>query len=104
MDLIFMILAGMFSANGIPHLVHGISGRDFHEPFFYRFTPKVPSYLFNAVWGLANFGLALFLVGWKRDWVWGWNAATLCFCAGFIFATVGLSLYFHARTLRESKA
>lgn len=89
--------SGLFCANGIPHFVNGISGKDFHTPFFYRrFVKRIPSPLFNTIWGLLNFLLALYLApvkGWpefgsEAGWAWG---------AGFAFAALGLALLFERR-------
>lgn len=104
MDFFCLFAAGLFSANGIPHFVFGIAGKEFHTPFFYRFFRKVPTPLFNVVWGLLNFCLALFLKSRQPGWAWGWNSLTVAWGAGFAFASVGLSILFHNRAKRQGQA
>ncbi len=41
---------GFLLANGVPHLVFGMSGKVFRSPFGQRSPPKI-----NVAWGLANF-------------------------------------------------
>jgi len=100
----WLFCAGLFAANGIPHFVFGIAGREFHTPFFYRLFRKVPTPLFNVIWGLLNFILAMYLTTLHPVWVWGLNRSTLIFGGGFVFAAVGLSLLFHARSKRQGGA
>jgi len=96
-QLVTLFLSGMFFANGVPHFVHGISGEAFHNPFLHRFVPSVPSPLFNVVWGLLSFGLAIALGSRSDGLAWGLHAHGIAWGAGFVFAAVGLSLYFRAR-------
>ena len=46
--------AGAFLANTIPHLVQGISGREFRTPF-----GDPSSALLNGIWGLVNLALGV---------------------------------------------
>ena len=98
MDSLFLFLSGLFLANGIPHFIHGIAGREFHSPSLHRVFPKVPSALFNTVWGLLNLALSLFLGTSVPKWEVGFQPPFLVFSAGFCFASVGLSLYFRRRS------
>lgn len=46
--------AGGFLSNTIPHLVQGISGREFQTPF-----GDPSSALLNGIWGLVNLALGV---------------------------------------------
>src|SRR4051794_38984520 len=93
---VVLFLAGVFFANGIPHFVNGISGRDFHKPILYRFVPAIPSPLFNVIWGLFNFGLMLFFLTLAGNLAL--NQEFMLFAVGFAFAAIGLSIFFTARS------
>lgn len=95
--VISLFLAGLFFANGIPHFVNGISGRQFHNPSLHRFVPNVPSPVFNVIWGLFSFGLALLFLtvaGIINDPL---NGQVILFASGFVVASVGLSIFFYFR-------
>ena len=92
---VVLFLAGLFFANGIPHFINGISGRDFHNPTLHRFVPKVPSPLFNVMWGLLNFGLVIILLTAAEIFSLPINLEGVFFALGFTFAALGLSIYFH---------
>ena len=93
--MVWLFLCGLFSANGIPHFVNGISGRDFHNPSLHRLMPDIPSPMFNVIWGLLNFGLAIFLASLVDNFHIGANASSAAFAIGFISASIGLSIFFH---------
>lgn len=101
MELIWSFLSGLLFANGIPHFVHGISGESFHSPAVHRFVPQVPSHLFNVIWGLLNFALALFLFGLVPDFKFGLNGVSVAFGLGFVFASIGLSILFARRSAQK---
>jgi len=88
-----LFLAGLFFANGIPHFINGISGRDFHNPSLHRFFPNVPSPLFNVIWGLLNFCVVILFLS-AAQWII-LNQEMLLFAGGFAFAAVGLSIFFN---------
>ncbi|MBI1257413.1 MAG: hypothetical protein GC204_08075 [Chloroflexi bacterium] len=92
---VVLFLAGLFFANGIPHFVNGISGRNFHNPSLHRFMPNVPSPLFNVIWGLLNFGLALLLLTAAEIKTPFVRLEGILFALGFAFASIGLSLFFN---------
>ena len=95
MDKVLLFFSGLCLANGIPHFVHGISGKKFHTPFLYRFFKGIPSPLFNVVWGLLFFGLSFFFLSFLKEFYFGINWNSLVFAGGFVFASVGLSLFFN---------
>src|SRR5512145_161572 len=90
-----LFLAGLFLANGIPHFVNGISGRNFHNPFLHRFMPTVPSPLFNVIWGLLNFCLVIFILTRIEGLNFQVGREAILAGSGFAFAAVGLSLLFN---------
>lgn len=97
MSIISSFFAGLFFANGIPHFVNGISGKDFHNPPLHRFFQNVPSPLFNVIWGLLSFSLAVLLFSLIGEFKFGINFNSFAMAFGFIFASVGLSIYFKNR-------
>ena len=93
---ISLFLAGLLFANGIPHFIHGISGREFHNPALHRFVPHIPSPLFNVIWGLLNFGVVIFLLTLPL------SSEAVLFGLGFAFAAIGLSIFFNRPIHRQS--
>lgn len=59
MELIKYFFAGVFLANGIPHLVKGITGQKHMTPF-----KRVSSPVLNVVWAFINFVISILLFGW----------------------------------------
>ena len=94
MEIVLLFLSGLFFANGIPHFVNGISGKDFHNPSLHRLMPRVPSPLFNVIWGLLNFCVALFLLSFTSGFSFELNLKSFAFGFGFAFAGIGLSIFF----------
>jgi hypothetical protein len=97
MTYLLSFLSGLLLANGIPHFVNGISGRDFHRPSLGRLVQRVPAPLLNVVWGLLNFAVALLLRSACTDLHFGANLLFATFAFGFTFAAIGLSIYFPTR-------
>ena len=93
--MVILFLAGLFFANGIPHFINGISGRDFHNPALHRFVPSVPSPLFNVIWGLLNFGLVIGLLTAAQILSLPVLPEGVLFALGFVFAAIGLSIFFN---------
>lgn len=98
MSIIISFFSGLFFANGIPHFVNGISGKEFHNPHLHIHFQNVPSPLFNVIWGLLNFSLAMFLFSHIGEFKFGINFNSFAIAFGFIFASIGLSIYFKNRT------
>jgi hypothetical protein len=92
---VVLFLAGLLLANGIPHFVNGISGREFHNPSLHRFVPSVPSPLFNVIWGLLNFGVVIFLLTVAHVLTIPLSGDGVLFAGGFAFAAIGLSIFFN---------
>jgi hypothetical protein len=94
MNLLTSFLAGMLSANGIPHFVHGISGRRFPTPFAKPPGRGLSSPLLNVVWGLANFITGILLVKASGSLVISWNPTFNAFALGFSLAAASLAVFF----------
>jgi len=53
---------GVFLANSIPHLVHGISGVPFHSPFATPPGEGISTPMVNVLWAFFNLAVAYLLV------------------------------------------
>lgn len=53
--------AGVFLANAVPHLVHGLSGDRFPSPFAHPPGRGLSSPTVNVVWGVGNLALGVVL-------------------------------------------
>jgi len=60
-----MFVAGLIFANGIPHFVNGISGKEFNLP---PRDIKIGSAMINVLWGWFNFALAAVPLGFAMKW------------------------------------
>jgi hypothetical protein len=58
--------AALFLVNGIPHYVHGVSGKQFPTPFSGG-AGTLDSAVRNVLWGVANFLAGGFLLWVIRD-------------------------------------
>ena len=58
MNPVYAFIAGMFLANGVPHLVKGIAGQSHMTPF-----KRVSPAWLNVVWAFVNFWLGLLFMG-----------------------------------------
>jgi hypothetical protein len=103
MEIVLLFLSGLLCANGIPHFVNGISGKNFHNPSLHRLMPSVPSPLFNVIWGLLNFCLSLFILSFTSGLSFELNLKSFAFGFGFAFAAIGLSILFSKDQDRQTK-
>jgi hypothetical protein len=53
---------GVFFANAIPHLVHGISGMPFHSPFATPPGEGISTPMVNVLWAFFNLAVGYLLV------------------------------------------
>jgi hypothetical protein len=53
---------GAFLANGVPHFVHGISGRPFPTPFASPPGKGLSSPIVNVLWGTLNVAVGYFVL------------------------------------------
>ncbi len=84
-------LSGALLANGVPHLVQGVSGVPFPSPFAKPPGVGDSSPLVNALWGFGNLAAgALLLHRFSPVNPWGWVTAG----AGALAISVQLSMHF----------
>ncbi|MDY6908315.1 MAG: hypothetical protein SV910_08860 [Chloroflexota bacterium] len=86
--------AGVFLANGVPHFVHGISGKKFQSPFASPPAVGESSPLVNVLWGLFNLVLGIELILGVGDFVPHLRVAVLMAGLGAIATSIGLAWYF----------
>ena len=87
-------LAGVFLANGVPHFVHGISGKRFQSPFASPPGGGETSPLVNVIWGLVNFIIGYVLNFEVGNFSFGFTLASLMAGLGAIITALALSWYF----------
>jgi len=84
--------AGGFLVNGIPHFIHGISGKKFRTPFSRPMTTGESSPLLNVIWGIINFLIGYALVFGVGQFQLGFTSDTLMLILGGIVMSVVLAL------------
>ncbi len=84
--------AGAFLANGIPHFIHGISGKKFPTPFARPMVKRESSPAVNVIWGVVNFLIGCALVFGVGQFQLGFSLATLMLVLGGIVMSVVLAL------------
>ncbi len=92
--------AGFFAANGVPHFVHGISGKRFPSPFASPPGKGESPPLVNVLWGLANFLIAYTLIFKIGDFTFGFTRDVLMVVLGALVISVILSINFERRSNR----
>ena len=86
--------AGGFLANGVPHFIHGVSGKRFQSPFASPPGVGESGPLVNAIWGFANICVAYVLISGVGDFSFGLTRPALMVGVG-AFVTAGfLAVYF----------
>jgi hypothetical protein len=92
-NYIACLFAGMFLANVVPHLAHGISGDRFPTPFAHPPGKGLSSPTTNVVWALANLivGYVLFRAGKVSS---GSISALAVFFVGIAVLSTWLSVLF----------
>ena len=84
--------AGGFLSNGIPHFIHGISGKKFRTPFSRPMTTGESSPVLNVIWGMVNFLIGYALVFGVGQFELGFSLAALMLILGGIVMSVVLAL------------
>jgi hypothetical protein len=79
---------GVFLANGVPHFVHGISGKKFQSPFDSPPGVGESSPLVNVLWGAANFIVGYVLIFGVGDFSFGFTTANEC-CQEYTYQQFG---------------
>ncbi len=90
--LLAYFFAGGFLANGIPHFIHGISGKKFRTPFAKPMTTGESSPVLNVIWGVVNFLIGYALVFGVGQFQFGFSLDTLMLILGGIVMSVVLAL------------
>ncbi len=85
--------AGVFLVNGIPHFVHGISGKIFSSPF-----AEESSAVVNVLWGIANFVIGYLLIVGVGNFAFGFTLDALLVGIGALVTAVGLAWQFERRS------
>lgn len=85
--------AGVFLANGIPHFVHGISGKRFSSPFAEP-SGGESSAVVNVIWGMVNFVIGYALIFGVGKFVFGFTIDVLMVGIGALVTAVGLARQF----------
>jgi hypothetical protein len=86
--------AGALFANGVPHFVHGISGKRFQSPFASPPGVGESSPLVNVVWGMLNFLIGYLILYGVGSFEAGLTLDALLFGLGFALTAVTLAWYF----------
>lgn len=81
-------------ANGVPHFVHGISGKRFQSPFDSPPGVGESSPLVNSIWGMANFIAGYLLIFGVGDFDFGLTRDILMVGLGSLAASLGLAVHF----------
>lgn len=92
---------GVFLTNGVPHFVHGVSGRRFQSPFARPPGVGESSAAVNVLWGLANFVIAYALLRAVGMFSFSSTAAAATVLLGAL--GTGLGLAWHFARVRASK-
>ena len=99
-DYTACFFAGMFMANVVPHLVHGISGDRFPTPFAHPPGKGLSSPAVNVVWALFNLvvGYILFRVGKVSS---RGDSALVIFFIGIVVISTMMSVQFAKKQPKE---
>ncbi|HXF09126.1 MAG TPA: hypothetical protein VNK45_11530 [Candidatus Acidoferrales bacterium] len=92
--LLVRFLAGLFLANGIPHFIHGMSGRPFPTPFAHPPGVGDSSPVTNVLWGFANFLGGALLLGAIAPYQPGYNGETAAAALGALVLAIVLAWHF----------
>ncbi len=85
---------GVFLANGVPHFVHGISGKRFQSPFAKPPGMGTSSPLINVLWGMVNFVIGYLLLFRVGKFNIGTGSDVLMVALGAFVVSVALAILF----------
>lgn len=97
--LLTYFFAGAFLVNGVPHFVHGVSGRGFPSPFASppgRGQSRAPT---NVLWGAFNFAVGYALAWRVGDFDATQSAQLAALSAGGLL--MGLAIGWHFGKVHE---
>ena len=86
--------AGIFLTNGVPHFIHGVSGKKFRTPFAKPAGKGESSPMVNVIWGAVNFLIGYALVFGVGQFEFGFTLSALMLVLGGIVMAVVLALSF----------
>ena len=95
--------AGILFANGVPHFVHGISGKRFQSPFASPPGVGESSPLVNVVWGMLNFLIGYLILYGVGNFEAGMTLDALLLGLGFALMAVTLGWYFERVRAKSRK-
>ncbi|MDD5039316.1 MAG: hypothetical protein PHN78_08415 [Dehalococcoidales bacterium] len=93
-DYLAYFFAGVLLANGVPHFVHGISGKKFPSPFASPRGIGESSPLVNVIWGSVNFLIGYLLIFGVGNFTFGLNPGAITAGLGALVTSVSLAVYF----------
>jgi hypothetical protein len=85
---------GASLANGVPHFVHGISGKKFQTPFTRPWSKEQSPPVVNGIWGAANFVIGYVPVFKVGHFEGGFTLSALMVGLGAFVIAVMLALSF----------
>ncbi len=91
-DYLAYLFAGAFLANGIPHFIHGISGKKFPTPFARPIVKGESSPVVNVIWGVVNFLIGYALVFGVGQFQFGFTLSALMLILGGIVLSMVMAL------------
>lgn len=92
--LISYFFGGAFTANAIPHLISGLTGRAFQTPFANPPGKGLSSATINVAWGLANMVIAYLLIAHVGAFDWQATPHIVAFGLGFGLKSLGSAYQF----------
>jgi hypothetical protein len=101
MDYLAYFATGLLLANGVPHLVSGLSGCKFQSPFASPPGVIKSSPLVNVIWGMVNIVLGYVLLKGVGDYAGGLMIDTLILGLGSTLMALVLFWHFgHVRAVQ----
>lgn len=94
--------AGVFLANSLPHLVHGISGWPFQSPFASPPAVGLSTPVVNVLWGFANLVIGYVLLARFGPFVFAFSFDALVLGLGAL--SISLSLAWHFGRVHTKQA
>jgi hypothetical protein len=97
MDLLIYLACfagGAFLANGVPHFVAGISGKEFHSPFAKPPGKGYSSAVVNVIWGFINLVIAFILLKLAGAFDLAFSWKTLLIGLGALITALSLAVAF----------
>ena len=94
MEYIGYFFVGVLLVNGVPHFVHGVSGKPFQSPFASPPGVGESSALVNVFWGAFNFIAAYALLAYVGFFSFGLNLTSMLIVGGGLGMAAILAVHF----------